>query len=78
LLNRELADSRDRITQLEEDLKISTEREERFEKQYNSEAVQNKALSEMMWKEKEEARDLRLQVAQLEAVKRDLDDRLSR
>ena len=78
MLNRELADSRDRITQLEEDLKISTEREERFEKQYNSEAVQNKALSEMMWKEKEEARDLRLQVAQLEAVKRDLDDRLSR
>jgi chromosome segregation ATPase len=78
LLNRELGDHKSKCSELEEELNASVERAERFERDYHTEAVHNKALSDMMWKEKEESRNLRGQVSQLEAVKRDLDDKLSR
>ena len=78
LLNRELGEARAKAAELEEELNVAAERADRFEREYHSGAVENKALSEMLSKEKEESRELRAQVAQLEAVKRDLDDRLAR
>lgn len=64
--------------QLEADLKTTNAKAAEFERLYSGEVVTNKALFDMVWKEKALTKSLRGQVTELEAVKRDLDIKLGK